>query len=462
MPSTMGYTEWVQGQAMAGRRVLIMGLGRFGGGVGVARYFAQEGARVLITDLAPAEDLSDSLAQLDDLIRSGQVDFRLGAHDEQDFITCDLVITNPAVPHPWSNRYLQAAEEAGVPIATEIGLLIDSLPDPRQTVAVTGTAGKSTTTAMIGRALGTACPDNCIHVGGNIGGSLLGRPIEAEDWVVLELSSAMLYWLQRSAESGVHRSFAPHVAVVTNYACNHVDWHQSESHYRESKQAIHAFQTGADHALLGELPTDWARSIAEARIHAPDLAERIERVTEAMVLPGSHNARNAVLAALAARLALQGDSKDDASLDALLAAASSFEGLPHRLQLVCRQNGKLAYNDSKSTTPQATALAVESFPSPESLHLIVGGYDKKIDLAPLLAACRRCAAVYPIGAVGPALAELLGEAPCGTLESAVAAATKAMGNGDILLLSPGCASWDQFLNYEERGEAFTALAQRLL
>src|SRR5690606_11231147 len=137
----------------SGRRVTVMGLGRFGGGLGVARFLAAQGADVLVTDLDAEDKLRDSVAALRPLIDAGSVRLRLGEHNVSDFTTCDLVVANPAVPRPWANRFLRAAAAAGIPITTEIGLAVARLPDRRRVVGVTGAAGKSTTAALIAHIL---------------------------------------------------------------------------------------------------------------------------------------------------------------------------------------------------------------------------------------------------------------------------------------------------------------------
>src|SRR5690606_16530524 len=179
---------------LASKRVTVMGLGQFGGGTGVTRWLAAQGADVLVTDLQNADTLQASIKELQPLIDSGAVTLRLGEHNVSDFTTCDLVIANPAVPRPWENRFLRSASAAGTPITTEIRLLIERL-NRQRVIGVTGSAGKSATTAMVHHLLRKAGIRS--HLGGNIGGSLLLQldQIAPDDWIALELSSAMLYWL---------------------------------------------------------------------------------------------------------------------------------------------------------------------------------------------------------------------------------------------------------------------------
>ncbi len=411
-----------------GRRVTVMGLGRFGGGAGVTRFLAGRGARVLVTDVLPAERLA--LPEIADLIEAGAVTTRLGGHDPSDFARCDLVVANPAVPRPWANPLLAAAERRGVPITTEIRLLVERL-DRRRAIGVTGTAGKSTTTAMIGRVMEGARWR--VHVGGNLGGSLLSRldAIGPDDWVVLELSSAMLHWLGAGAGAGAHPGWSPRVAVLTNLAPNHLDWHGTLTHYALSKRNIFRYQEAGDAAI-------------DPSVLGPGPAPRLS-------IPGAHNAGNARLAAAAAAAAAGVDQHEAE------AALRGFAGLPHRLQLVAASEGRRFYNDSKSTTPQATQLAVDALGQPRTVHLVAGGYDKGIDLGAIAELAPKLAGLYTIGATGEALARAAagGRAEyCRTLEAAASRALTRMGPGDALLLSPGCASWDQYENYEKRGEAF--------
>jgi UDP-N-acetylmuramoylalanine--D-glutamate ligase len=424
-------------ESFDGARVTVMGLGRFGGGIGVTRWLAEQGADVLVTDRAPAEQLEASIASIQDLIDAGSVELRLGEHNVSDFTTCDVVIANPAVPKPWENRFLRAAEAAGVRITTEIRLLVKRLPNRDHTIGVTGTAGKSTTSAMIAHLLRDQ--GKRVWLGGNIGGSLLANLHEmtGDDFVVLELSSAQLYWLDGD--------WSPHVAVLTNFVPNHLDWHGDVEHYRRSKQNI---VLGAATCVASDAFASWC-----ANAVVPPSHDRIE-----LSIPGAHNRLNAALAIAATG----GDP----------CALSDFAGLPHRLQFAGESGGVRIYNDSKCTTPEGAALAVAAFDEPgwpgaSEVRLICGGHDKQVDLSPMVDAAARCGGVYTIGATGPALSKAVREAggavqECGDLATAVTRAASDAETGEVLLLSPGCASWDQFTNYEERGDAFVALAQAKL
>ena len=518
----------------ADRRVTVMGLGRFGGGLGVTRFLAQRGAQVLVTDTLPAEELAESIAALQDLVDAGRVTLRLGEHRTEDFTDTDLVVVNPAV-RP-GNAFVEAARSAGVPITSEIRLLVQHLPNRLKTIGVTGSAGKSTTTAMIAHLLRkllgqegekprrqdaktsgesrsnveafaerAAVEDGGdsgggVWMGGNIGGSLLPYvdQILPEDWVVLELSSFMLEGLWEE-------QWSPHVAVITNISPNHLDWHGSMESYVEAKRAIMLFQDPErDTVFLDEsaaLAFDGGRNPhdPEWQVH-PDIDGCIidgplciDEPYPLTSLAGYHNECNAALAHMVVVTVLREDggegwmqeAEQDSEWRKFRAAKLDFAGLPHRLEALGQVHGIICYNDSKSTTPSAVINAVDAFVliNPDQVarrttaaydsevRIILGGYDKGSDFAEAAEfVAQHCRGVYTIGDTGDSIADLV-EAEvssrstrcvvrrCGTLEVAVREALREAQGGEVLLLSPGCASWDQFANYEERGRRFVELVR---
>ncbi len=453
-----------------------MGLGSFGGGAGAAQFLANSGADVLVTDLRPPDALTDSLSDLRDALDHNKITLRLGEHNVSDFTTADFIVASPAVPKPWDNRFLRAAQAAGVPITTEMRLLLERLPNLQNVIGVTGTAGKSTTAAMIAHALRHVAPaldpSPRVHLGGNIGGSLLPSvdAIHEHDWVVLELSSFMLYWLGQGVGAADQPGFSPAIAVLTNLASNHLDWHPDFAHYIQSKANIFRCQRPSGSAIIPSETWEQHREhLASAMTTGAQLCTDIRTDNlPPLKLPGVHNRKNAALALAAINAVL---SPSAAIQEQLCDALANFPGLPHRMQLIAERANESGappariYNDSKSTTPEATALAIAALlenPDPLAVHLICGGYDKGLSLAPLIEAATLCKAVYTIGATGPAIATALKETPnqhanvieAGSLKSAVKQALNQLQPGDAILLSPGCASWDQFRDYRERGDAF--------
>ncbi|MFI4882100.1 MAG: Mur ligase family protein, partial [Phycisphaerales bacterium JB064] len=283
---------------------------------------------------------------------------------------------------------------------------------------------------------------------GNIGGSLLAADIGPEDFVVLELSSFMLHWLGQ-------RSWSPGTAVLTNLSPNHIDWHETFEHYEQSKRHVAEHQHPGDLLICDRWPE-------------LTTATRIEPITDlpTLALPGEHNRTNAAMALAAASATLERHGIEH-DRNQFAHAIASFPGLPHRLQLVATHAGVSFYNDSKCTTPEAVELAVEAITDRtprDRIHLIAGGADKGVDLSAIAQLSRSLAHVHTIGATGPRIVEtatsLGGRATHhGTLQAAFAAAIADTADGAVLL-SPGCASWDQFTNYEARGALFVDLVHR--
>ena len=419
------------------RRVTVMGLGTHGGGLGVTRWLLGRGAGVTLTDLRDAAALASPLAELGDHPR---LVLRLGGHRETDFTDTDLLVVNPAVPG--GNRFVRAARDAGVPTTTEVALLAVHLPAGVRVLAVTGSNGKSTTAAMLHAILGVhhARVGGRAWLGGNVGGSLLddsGR-ITPGDSVVLELSSFQLEHLDRER-------FRPDAAVVTNFAPNHLDRHGTVGEYRTAKRAMLAHQRPDDLAVLNGNDAD-----------VRDWPVRGRRVLFGAAPQSAagrgfypHDAANAT----AAEAAAAGVGVDESAIAAGLA---SFTPLPHRCAVVSRAGGRVWVDDSAATTPESLAAAVTAFPG---ALLIAGGADKGADFTAAAAVVvRHARAAYLIGTLGSALCDRFHAADaafpatvCGDLEIAARAARGASRAGEVILLSPGCSSLDQFADYRARG-----------
>lgn len=450
------------------RRITVMGLGAFGGGVGAVRFLAERGARLTVTDARPAEQLADSVAELRDLPIER---WRLGGHAAADFEDADLVVVNPAVQrdHP----LLQRCRSRGVPLTSEMNLFWQHNRAP--VLAVTGSNGKSTTTALLHSMLSYS--GRRAWLGGNLGRSLLPEVerIQPADWVVLELSSFQLLDLDRLQVS-------PHVAVVTNFSPNHLDWHASLDEYRSAKQTILRWQSAADFAVLNVDDADvWSWPTKGTRLgfgfaaaaggcgaYAHSGGARLQSPTRRaelplqrwLRLPGRHNLANA-LAASAAAWAVGVDP------EAMRLGIENYQPLPHRLQSLGSAAGREFFNDSLATTPESTLVALEAFDRP--IVLLAGGYDKGSDLTEMARGiARRAKAVALMGKTGPRLGELIAASPAPhpcvseplpDFRAAFAWAMDRSAPGDVVLLSPGCASYDWFRNFADRGEQFARLAR---
>lgn len=419
-----------------------MGLGRHGGGVAAARWAAQRGAFVTVTDLATEAELADSLRQLSDVSISR---WRLGEHCDDDFRQADVVVVNPAI-RP-GNYFVEIAAAAGACIISEIELFLEHCRG--HVIGVTGSNGKSTTASMLAAVL--AAEGRRTWLGGNIGRSLLPEidAIGPDDWVVLELSSFQLHWLSPAARF-------PELAIVTNCAPNHLDWHPTWNHYRAAKQRLLTEQPTSCCAVLGESDEEvvsW-RNLMRGKCLLPwDDSD-----VPALVIAGTHNRRNAACAAAVAEWI-------GCEPDGIRAALSNFAGLPHRLQWVAEASGRRFYNDSKATTPEAAAAALEALIGP--VWLLAGGSDKGSDLTPMVRATATLACGAALfGTTGPGLQQRITEhhpsLPCtavATMQEAFEWCLAHSRTGDAILLSPGCASLDQFRDYAERGERFVQLVR---
>jgi len=455
---------------LAGRRALVLGLAR--SGVAAARFLADAGAEVTAYDRRTAVDLADALASLG----GKPVRLALGASPREAGAllgAAQLVVTSPSISarfpttDPWLREALSGAEAAGVEVVSEVELFL-RLTRAR-VLAVTGTKGKTTTTALIGAIL--AAGEVPHAVGGNIGTPLIERVGElgAEQWAVLELSELQLPTISRGAE----------IAVYTNVGADHLDRHGTEAAYRAVKARLAELTAPAGRVVLNAddpgcreigagLPAAalaWYGTAEEGRGLAATLEDgwlvvRSERIipTGEVPLRGSHLLADALAAALAGSLA-------GVPAEAVARGIRGFPGVPHRMEAIGERGGVRFVNDSQATIPVAALAALAAF-ADEGLVLIAGGKDKGLDYAELAdAIATRCRAAVLIGETAGELELLLrGRLPverAASMEAAVRAAVALAHPGDIVLLSPAAASFDMFTDYAARGDAFRAAVDSL-
>lgn len=457
-----------------------MGLGLHGGGLGVTRWLIGQGADVTVTDLKTADQLQPSV----DALAGQAVRFVLGRHEATDFAAADLVIRNPGVPS--QSAYLKIARDHGVPVEMEMGLFFRLCPAP--ILAITGSKGKTTTTSLTGAIIRRSRPDAV--VAGNIAGGipqwhgalpaleLLPR-IHANTPVVLELSSWQLEGLPGDA--------APHIAAITNVLPDHLNRYASMADYAASKALIFEHQRPADTVILNyddpitcgfaaKAPAKVAWFSRKGQVQGAFLAGdeirwqcRGEATSLASLadvqIPGLHNLEN-VLAAAALAMVWGASAQD------VRAVIREFSGVPHRLEFVAQAQGVRYYDDTTATTPDATIAALEAFSRDVPIILIAGGSDKGLDYDQVAQAiARRVKSVVLLGGVGTdKLESALRAQPAGdriagrfnSLEEAVSSARGLAAPGDVVLLSPACASFGMFANEFQRGDQFKRLVKELL
>lgn len=423
----------ITSDAFRGKRYALLGLAR--SGLATVAALAASGAHVLAWD-----DREDARAQVPEGVALGDL-------LEADLSGFDGVVVSPGVPinrHPIADR----AHGAGVPLIGDIELFALARPTlpSHKVVGITGTNGKSTTTALIHHIIEAAGIP--ARLGGNIGLPILSQePLPEGGVYVLELSSYQI---------DLTHSLACDVAVLTNITPDHLDRYDGFADYAAAKERLFTLQH-VDQIAVIATEDDPTRMIASRINH------RLYRVASGDVgdqsawpaLQGPHNAQNVACArAVATALGI-----DDAAVDASL---TSFGGLPHRMERVAERSGVLFVNDSKATNPTSTAPALAAYPS---IHWILGGLAKTDELDACAPHFSHVKAAYTIGEAGPMFAQLL--APhipvtnSVTLEAAVQQAAAAAARGEVVLLSPACASFDQFRDFEARGDAFRAAVEAL-
>ncbi|RKY22933.1 MAG: UDP-N-acetylmuramoyl-L-alanine--D-glutamate ligase [Planctomycetota bacterium] len=454
----------------AGKKILVMGLGRFGGGVDVAEFAVNNGSKVIITDLLLADQLSNSIDKLKDY--SG-IEYHLGGHCATDFELADIIIVNPAVPN--DNEFLELARRRNKLITSQINIFFELCP--ATVIGITGANGKSTTAALTAHLL-RSTSDEHIWLSGNIGNEPLLSVIDQiapDDLVVLELSSFQLERLAQIAKG-------PKVALLTNLTPNHLDRHGSFADYCAAKENMFKFQklNENDPAVSifnaeDKIGVEWFEKYKTGngrtciKFSTNDVSEEIR---SQFSLPGPANLSNLAGAVAIARHFSANDEQIKNCLP-------QFRSLPSRLELVAEINGVRWYNDSIATTPESAIAAIEAFEQPKII--IAGGYDKGISFNELGEKIARSAkAAILIGQTAEKIASLIHNANMSlrakrsnfnqrdtkvkfadSLAEAVDLANRLAVPGDVVLLSPGCASYDMFDNFEQRGREFIQLVKQV-
>ncbi len=448
--------------------MVVIGLARQG--KALARYLSTEGAEVIVTDRKPADQLIEARQELAGL----PIRYVLGGHPLEVLDGADRLCLSGGVPSDLP--IVLEAERRGIPVLNDSQIFLERCPC--QTVGITGSAGKSTTTALLG-AMAAADPSRKTWVGGNLGRPLLAdlAAMAADDIAVLELSSFQLEWM----------TVSPNLAAVLNITPNHLDRHGDMGTYTRAKARILAYQSEADTALLGhDDPGAWGlRSNVQGHMASFGRGEPPEgtgacidddlmlwvsdgSVTplaplDAVKLRGAHNRLNALAAsALGMLVGLE--------LSAIRTGLETFTGLPHRMEFVRSVDGADWYDDSIATAPERSLASLASFET-EPIILLAGGRDKNLPWEKFAdTVSRRIDHLILFGEAAPKIAQAMQTAGgnhlqsldvCDDLEAAVARASELAEEGDVVLLAPGGTSFDAFVDFEARGDRFKALVEGL-
>lgn len=458
---------------IAGTRYTVMGLGVLGGGVGVAQYLARHGGIVTVTDMHQASELTTSI----DLLAGLPITFHLGGHDEADFTkeNADVVVRNPGVRR--TNRFLAMARESGVAIEMEMSLFFRGCRAP--VLGITGTKGKTSVSTLCSNIMRAWNPETILA--GNMGISALNLvdDIRPDQPVVIELSSWQLEALDEHA-------LGPRVAVLTNITPDHLDSYNGFDEYAATKRTIghhggldSVIVYNADDPECVKIVDEAAGQLLPFGLHDPGTdgawlagdglvlrfagaEHRLPRPVQ-LQLSGEHGVRNA-LAAIA------GAAAYGAPIGAIRAGLESFAGVPNRMEEVATVDGVLYINDTAASAPAAAVAGLRVLGSKaKRLHLIAGGADKKTDLTPFAdeIAAQQPRVILLDGTGTPELIRLLQkrgvafEGPFQSMAAAFAAAKTGVATGDIVTLTPGCASFGIFRNEFDRGEQFREAVRAL-
>ncbi|HBH87071.1 MAG TPA: UDP-N-acetylmuramoyl-L-alanine--D-glutamate ligase [Syntrophaceae bacterium] len=446
---------------LAGQKVLVIGLGKTG--IASSRFLIGQGAKVFVTDEKPLTDLKSAIIEIGG--PSEKLEFC--KYDPDILARIDLIIPSPGVPP--SNILLIEAVHKKIPIVSEIELACRFLKPPM--IAITGTNGKTTTTTLIGNIL--AKEGKRVFVGGNIGNPLIGYidGKQEDEFAVVEVSSFQLQWIQY---------FHPSVAILLNTTCDHVDYHGSFDAYRSVKERLFENQGESDLAILNaDDPRSWELSnnmlakveffstsshgtagmhlAGKVLVHHTIENEKEEYSLDMIKIPGLHNIENIMAAIMAARYC-------GCSRESIIRAVTEFKGIAHRIEFTDEKNGVTFYDDSKGTNVGAVVRALETFSRP--IILLLGGRDKEGDFGTLSAlVSAKVKELVLFGEARNTIGDLMGDivktTKAATLKEAIEIAYRHSSPGDVVLLSPGCASFDEFSNYKERGRFFKDVVKNL-
>ena len=458
-----------------GKRIVILGAARQG--TALARYLVRHGAKVMLSDLRSVEELSDARAALFDITEQDpdSIEWICGSHPLDLLNEADLVCVSGGVP--LEQPIIVEARRRGIHLSNDSQIFLEVAPC--EVIGITGSAGKTTTTSLVGRMAQAAYQQTDfsagrrVWIGGNIGSPLIAdvEQMKPEDLAVVELSSFQLEIMERS----------PQVAAVLNITPNHLDRHGSMQAYTEAKARILEYQTEENFAVLcHEEPGSWSlkervrgnlvtfglhasAGFVGTYLHKGNLvlwdgeAETTLFSREAVRLRGEHNLLN-TLAACAIAFAA------GLPVESMRAGIDGFLGVPHRLEFVRSWGGAEWYNDSIATAPERSMAAMRSFDEP--LVLLAGGRDKDLpwdDFASLVR--QRVKHLIVFGEAARKIERAVGESYpkilCQTMEEAVQVSAEVVEAGDVVLLSPGGTSFDEFRDFEERGECFRRLVMQL-
>ncbi|MBA7569913.1 UDP-N-acetylmuramoyl-L-alanine--D-glutamate ligase [Candidatus Atribacteria bacterium 1244-E10-H5-B2] len=458
------------------RRITIMGLGLNQGGLGVARFLAKAGAKILVTDLKTEEELGPSLKKL----KGFDIKYILGRHREEDFINTDMVIQNPAVPH--NSKYLEIAQNQRIPIETDLGLFFQFCPS-KNIIAVAGTKGKSTVSQLIYHIFKEAQKDTILA--GNIGISVLDilEKINPQTWVILEIST----WQMEGIKD---RKFKPHTAVLTNILPDHLDRYSNFEKYAQAEKLIFKYQHPNDNLVVNfdNKETHRAKRETNSKVYWFSAKEKIEpgcclendelffqseeyktpfvKISD-LPLPGPHNLENILAASTVGFI-------HNIPGEIILKALKNFPGIPYRLEFIEEFKGIKFYNDTCATTPEATLAALESF-SKHPIILILGGKDKKLNYNNFGIVIGKNKNIKKIillqhpayDASLKIFSALKKHLPSekiiqtSNLKIGVEIALQHAKANDLILLSPAAASFGMFKNEFDRGDQFNKIVKNL-